>query len=99
MDNQPKPEMNEQESQTEVEYPTTTEVIKQVEVPVEVQVEVIKEVIREVHIKEDADKIDNTEISRDESGRFKIFDSVSNPDDPSTEDSLTFEFRSRTKVS
>lgn len=103
IDAQPKPETLEQEVQTEVEYPTSTEIIKEVEkrveVPIEVPVEVIKEVIREVHIKEDGDKIDNTEITKDETGSFKIFDSVTSPDDPDSADQLTFEFLQRTKVS
>ena len=74
---------------------------KRVEVTVEVpvEIEVVKEIIKEVHIKEDEDKIDNTDVSKDESGHFKIFDTISNPDDPNSSDQLTFEFTQRTKVS
>ena len=57
------------------------------------------EVVREVHIREDADKIDNTDIPTDEKGNYIIFKQVSNPDDPESIDSLTDEFLQRTKVS
>ena len=57
------------------------------------------EVVREVHIREDADKIDNIDISTDEKGNYVIFNSVSNPDDPESTDSLTEEFLQRNKVS
>ena len=85
------------------EVPVPYEVVKEVEVEVvkevEVEKEVIKEIVREVHIKEDSEKIDDTDISTDETGRYRIFEQVSNPDDPETEDSLTTEFSSRTKIS
>ena len=68
------------ETQTDIFYPTEIEVIKEVEV------------VREVHFREDADKIDNTEISRDEKGDYRIFESVSNPDDAESTDILTEEF-------
>lgn len=71
------------------------EVIKEVEV----EKEIIKEIVREVHIKEDSEKIDDTDISTDENGRYRIFDQVSCPEDPETEDSLTSEFTQRTKIS
>lgn len=48
--------------------------------------------MREVHHKEDSDKIDDTDISTDDNGRYRIFSMVSNPDDIETEDSLTTEF-------
>ena len=94
----------EKEVQTEVEYPTMVEaeikeVIRRVEVPVEIEKEIIKEIVREIHVKEDSEKIDDTDISTDENGRFRIFEQVSNPDDPETEDSLTGEFTQRTKIS
>ena len=69
---------------------------------VEVIKEVIKEVpvVKEVHIKEDADKIDDTDITIDAKGHYMIFDQLQNVDDPeSTEDTLTTEFLQRTKVS
>ena len=66
---------------------------------VEVEKEVIKEIVREVHVKEDDDKIDDTAIEKDEAGRHKIFHTTNSPDDPEAEDSLTEEFKSRTKTS
>ena len=75
------------ECQTEEYFPTEVEVIKEVEV------------VREVHIREDADKIDNTDISTDEKGNYVIFNSVSNPDDPESIDTLSDEFLQRNKVS
>ena len=57
-------------------------------------------VVKEVLIKEDADKIDDTDITIDAKGHYKIFDQLQNPDDPeSFEDTLTTEFLQRTKVS
>ena len=66
----PKPDCLEQESQTEVDYPTVTEIVKEVEV------------VREVHIREDPDKLNDTNITRDEKGRYHIFESMNNMDDP-----------------
>ena len=77
------------------EVPVEKEVIKEVEV----EKEIIKEIVREIHVREDTDKIDDTNITQDESGRYKIFEYFSTPDDPETEDSLTEEFASRTKIS
>ena len=59
---------------------------------VEIEKEIIREIVREVHHKEDSDKIDDTDISTDDNGRYRIFSMVSNPDDIETEDSLTTEF-------
>ena len=50
------------------------------------------EVVREVHVAEDPDKLNDTDIPTDEKGHYKIFDSVSNPDDPESRDALTHEF-------
>ena len=65
----PTVESNEVEVQTEIEYPVAFETIVEVEVIKEVEkiVEIIKEVqvIKEVMIKEDADKIDDTELPTD----------------------------------
>ena len=63
--------------------------------------EVIKEieVVREVPVREDPDKIDNTDIEIDEKGHYKIFESVHDPDMPETTDELTVDFLQRTKVS
>ena len=49
---------------------------------VEVIKEIVKEVpvIKEVHIKEDADKIDDTDISMDANGHYQIFDKLHDPD-------------------
>lgn len=66
--------------------------------------------VKEVHIREDADKIDDTDITMDENGHYRIFDKLSsaveNGDDggniePSGigEDILSAEFLQRTKVS
>lgn len=95
---------NEQEVQTEVDYPIPT--VNEVEVIKEVKVEVIKEVIKEVTvvkevlIKEDSDKIDDTDITIESNGHYKIFEQLENPEDPeSSEDSLSVEFLQRTKVS
>ena len=77
------------------EVPVEKEVIKEVEV----EKEIIKEIVREIHVREDTDKIDDTNITQDESGRYQIFEHFSTPDDPETEDSLTEEFTSRTKIS
>ena len=96
---------NEKEVQTEVEYPTeVAPVITEVEVIKEVEKikEVIKEVpvVKEVMIREDADKIDDTDITVNEDGHYKIFEETHNPEDPeSPEDSLSIEFLQRTKVS
>lgn len=95
-------EKNEKEVQTEVDYPVAS--IQEVEVIKEVQVvkEVIKEVpvVKEVMIKEDADKIDDTDITIDANGHYKIFDQLQNPEDPeNSEDTLSEEFLKRTKVS
>ena len=73
--------------QTEVNYPSTTEVIKEVEV------------IREVHIREDTNKINDTDIEIDNEGHYKIFEQVEDPDDPNSSDKLTEEFTQRSKVS
>ena len=83
----PPVESSDKEAQTEVEYPTVTEVIKEVQV------------VREVPVREDPDKIDNTDIAMDENGRYKIFEQVEDPDKPESEDRLTVEFQQRTKVS
>ena len=50
----------------------------EVEKPVEVIKEVIKEVevIKEIHIQEDAGKIDDTDITLDTDGNYKIFDQL-----------------------
>ena len=91
--------------EVEVEKEVVKEVEVQVEVPVEVikevevEKEIIKEIVREVHVREDTDKIDDTNVTQDDSGRYKIFEQFSTPDDPETEDSLTEEFASRTKIS
>ena len=69
-----------------IEVPVEREVIK--EVPVEVEVEIV----REVHVKEEADKLDDTEITVDEKGHYRIFETVEDPDDPESEDRLTSEF-------
>ena len=51
-------------------------------------------------IKEDADKVDDTDITIDANGHFKIFENKEDPDDPeSPDDSLSIEFLQRTKVS
>ena len=47
------------------------------------------EVVREVHIREDADKINDTDIDVDERGHYKIFDSLANPDEPESIDQLS----------
>ena len=64
--------------------------------------EIIKEVpvVKEVLIKEDSDKIDDTDITIDSSGHYKIFEQLNNSEEPEgSEDSLTAEFLQRTKVS
>ena len=76
---------NEMEVQTEVEYPIASVTEKIVEVEVIKEVEIIREVpvIKEVIIREDSDKIDDTDITLDSSGHFQIFEQKHNPDDPS----------------
>ena len=83
----PRAECLDKDAQTVVDYPTVTEVIKEVEV------------VREVPIREDPDKIDNTDVSIDEKGHYRIFESTNNPDDPMMVDQLSQEFLARTKVS
>lgn len=74
------------------------EVIKEVQVVKEVIKEV--PVVKEVMIREDADKIDDTDIAIDANGHYKIFDQLSSPEDPENrEDTLSEEFLKRTKVS
>jgi len=57
------------------------------------------EVIKEVQVREDSDKLNDTNIPTDERGHFKIFSSVSSSDDPASVDILTQEFLQRSKVS
>lgn len=57
------------------------------------------EVIKKVVVNEDQDKVHDTDISRDEKGLSKIFESVANPDDPESVDILSHEFLLRSKVS
>ena len=66
------------EVQTEVDYPTET-AVRAVEIIKEVPV--VKEIVREVRVREDADKIEDTDISRDANGHFKIFERLHNADD------------------
>jgi len=93
-----------QSTQTEATSSTTVELVREVPAPVEVVKEVIrevvkiKEVVKEVHIREDMDKINDTDIEVDLNGRYKIFESTSNSDDPESQDRLTFDFQQRTKV-
>ena len=65
----PKVDCLDKESQTTVEYPTVTEIIKEVEV------------VREVRVTEDPDKINDTNITRDEKGHYHIFEQTSNLDE------------------
>ena len=83
----PRKETTDKEAQTEVDYPTVTEVIKEIEV------------VREVPVREDPDKIDNTDIGIDDKGHYKIFEQIDDPDKPDTSDKLTIDFLQRTKVS
>ena len=80
-------ETTDKESQTDVDYPTVTEVLKEIEV------------VREVPVREDPDKIDNTDIGIDEKGHFRIFEQLDDPDKPDASDKLTVDFLQRTKVS
>ena len=74
------------------------EVIKEVEKIKEVIIEV--PIVKEVIIREDADKVDDTDITVDSSGHAKIFEQIQNPEDPeSLEDSLSIEFLQHTKIS
>lgn len=84
----------EKEVQTIAAYPeqTSTEVIKEVIKYVD------REVVKEVFIKEDASKIDDTNLERDEQGHFKVFESVSSAESPDEEDKLSADFLARTKV-
>ena len=50
-------------------------------------------------MQDEVGKIDDTQIGQDEKGHYKIFESVESPEDPESEDRLSEEFLSRTKLS
>ena len=71
-----------------------------VEVPSEpvIETRVVERVVEKM-VEAETDKIDDTEIERDEEGQFKIFEHVASPDDPDEKsDELTTEFQMRTKT-
>lgn len=63
---------------------------------IEYQTKIVERVVEKV-IDEEKDKVDDTEISRDENGRLIVFEQLSSPEDPHG-DVLSEEFLSRTKV-
>ena len=71
-----------------------------VEVPQEPIIETrIVEKVVEKFIESETDRVDDTDIERDENGLYKIFEHVSSPDDPDNRsDLLTSEFLLRTKT-
>ena len=77
------------------------DVVKEPTLDQEVQTDVDYpvEIVREVHIREDADKINDTDIDVDEQGHYKIFDTLANPDEPESIDQLSVQFTQRSKVS